>query len=212
MNLPWTEFWGFLNGFSNLKSKEGLDKLEVYLGQKKLHKILELQEKSAIGIISEGVKSNTNYISTSKTQTKLIEALNEFIRTLNELKANLDLKENNLSNKFENYVQVAKAKKTSYIEFDIENSEISENTCKDVLKQYMSSILKACKLCSDSTRCYFDIFKTSRDVFEILHSDDLFIELTYSPKSIANSSSLKSSVLTERRRSNQIIHTKSMKR
>jgi len=220
MKLPWTEFWAFLNGFSNLKSKEGLDKLEVYLGQKKLHKILELQEKSAIGIISEGAQTNKNFFGTAKTKTntQLIEALNEFIRTLNELKANLDLKENMLSSKFESFVEAAKKSNSepmrNQLHIDFVNIEFSENIVKILLKQYMSSILKACKIMTESTKCYFDIFKTSKSVFEILNSNELFVELNSSPKTKINSNLFlsKPSILTDRRISNVLPQKKPMKR
>ena len=108
MQLPWSEFCAFLNGFSNLKTKQGLLKLEVYLEQKKLQSILDFQKRTAHLIKLDQAACFINQFVPKKNHTELVQALDELVAIIDELKNAVDLKENLLSLKYEEFIQKAK--------------------------------------------------------------------------------------------------------
>lgn len=172
-----TEFWAFLNCYSNLRSKEGLTKLEIYLEQKKVQSILDLQKRTAMNIKNE---QNLNLFNPAKRNVELIAKLEELTQIIDELKTALDLKENILSVKYERFIQASKENKGK--------SDIDDDTCinstalRELLQTYMSTIIAACKLNRESTQCYFDIYKNSKTVFDLLCFEDIFANLSFSPQ------------------------------
>ncbi len=190
MKLPWSEFWAFLNGYTDLKTKQGLLKLEIYLEQKKLLSILEFQEKTAKSIkLDHDQQPQLNYFNPSIVNAKntgLIQALDEFCKNIEQLKKTLDLSENVLSFKFEQFAKNLKldmnVNKTKFVHIDTSGTdEINLDELRENLERYMNTVIEVCKINKDSTQCYFDIYKTSKAIFELLHFGDMYKVLTFSP-------------------------------
>jgi len=190
MKLPWSEFWAFLNGFTDLKTKQGLLKLEIYLEQKKFLSILEFQMKTAKSIKLEcDQPPQLNYFNPTIINAKsseLVQILDELCETIGKLKKVLDLNENVLSLKFEQFAKGLKPDKTSnekkFAPVDnISIEEVNLEELKKILQDYMNIVIAVCKINKDSTQCYFDIYKTSKSIFELLHFEDMYRALTFSP-------------------------------
>ena len=143
MHLSLSEFWTFLNGYYNLKTKQGLLKLEIYLEQTKLQHILDFQKRTAHTIKLKAYKQAACFINQfvpKKDNTKLIQALNDLVEIIEELKSSVDLKENLHSLKYEEFIQRAKQQKedkciTSYsaskVSGTIENIEVLKDGSKN---------------------------------------------------------------------------------
>lgn len=220
MKLPWTEFWAFLNGFSNLKSREGLLKLEIYLEQKKIQNSLDFQKKTAVNLKNEQeTQPSRNLFNPVITNKELVEKLEEFIQIVDQLKSTIDLKENILSQKYEQLIRSTKDKRftsTAAATLGISDTNIEPiNTTElqELLERYMNTILQVCRINKDSTQCYFDIYKNSKLVFELLNYEHLHKHLTFSPKNDLkfNSSAVKAPISNEPKRVFQ-IHNKTPKR
>lgn len=177
MNMPWNEYWWFLGSFCDFKKHEGLSKLETYLDQKKLQAIVEQQAQSVQNMLKEKLN---DYL--------IVNKLNEFLNVVDELKKTLDLRENQLSSRYESFLKTMKqtAQQTSLplsiTKKDTPNQDdlTSEKIINDTLTQYMTVIIELSKL-DKTTKCYFNLYKTSKTVLELLSCQKLFEQFYLSP-------------------------------
>ena len=168
LKLPWHEYWGFLNSFSNLKNREGLAKLEVYLEQKKLIGLLDSQKKCAIGIKLEQQSRLSNTFSVVKNNPTYFQKLDVFLELVEAIHRLLDLNDNLLSSKFAAF-------KSGLTELLIDTV-----TLKHTLANYMKVILDLCRLENIPTQIYFNLYKTSKIVLDLLNCDNYFKQ--FSPR------------------------------
>lgn len=178
MNMPWSEYWWFLDSFCDFKKHDGLFKLEVYLEQKKLYNIIELQTHTVANMLKE-----KNIIISEDDQIIIQNKLNEFLELVENLKKELDLKENQLSLKYESFLKTIKGSATTLIQnqdkMDLQleglnNEELNQiNEINKLLKKYMTIIVELSKL-DKTTKCYFNLYKTSKTLLEQLNCQNLF--------------------------------------
>ena len=166
LKLPWHEYWGFLNSFSNLKNQEGLAKLEVYLEQKKLIGLLDSQKKCAISIKLEQQSRLANTFSVVKNSPTFFQKLDVFLELVEAIHRLLDLNDNLLSSKFATF-------KAGITELLIDTFAL-----KRTLANYMNVILDLCRLETIPTQIYFNLYKTSKIVLELLNCSDYYKEFS----------------------------------
>ena len=70
---------------------------------------------------------------------------------------------------------------TPNIDSNLNVEEINMDILKDILTRYMNTVISVCKINKDSTQCFFDIYKTSKTVFELLNFEEIHRHLTFSP-------------------------------
>lgn len=200
MSIPWCEYWGFLDSYCNLKSKEGLDKLEIYLEQKKVQSILEFQIKSSQMIINDQLNNNNNKFALqqqklnlnapneNQDQHQLLTKLDYFIKLVNQLKLNLELKENTLSHKYEKFVKTMLENQSAVLttnnttdQIDLLNDDTqNESLIYENLSRYMSVIVELSRL-DKTSKCYFNLYKTSKTLLDLLNCQKLFDNFYLSP-------------------------------
>jgi hypothetical protein len=173
MNMPWTEYWSFLDSFCDFKKNEGLTKLEVYLEQKKFQNILESQVQSVI-----------NMLKTNRLNEAIVNKLNEFMQVVDDLKRALDLKENQLSYTYEHIFKTAKCLQNFTLPLTFKSNkhedELNENELNFfnvILPHYMTVIIDLSK----TDKCYFNLYKTSKCLLELLNCQKMFEQFYLSP-------------------------------
>lgn len=197
VDAPWHEYWEFLNSYYNLKTPDGLLKLENYLMQKKFEILLNNQIN-----MCNRVKETLNL----NDKSELLNKLNELLNHIDQLKEYLELKPNCLSKKFEQ-TQLIKSKFNDYYNqqkqilietltkttttpttTSIQSSTIKaiaynddyssfieqiENECclknlSNLLNKYLSLINEV--LSADySSITYFYVYKSSKQIIKILN-------------------------------------------
>lgn len=106
MNVPFKEYWGFLDQYVNLRSAEGLEKVEMYLRQKKLWILLDAQIRSAQIFLNDRLNNNS---SCAADLSELVTRLEDFIQVAQCMRDNkIELKENQLSHIFEQFVKATR--------------------------------------------------------------------------------------------------------
>lgn len=190
MNLPFSEYWGFLDHYLNLKSPEGLCSLEIYLRQKKLIGLIDGQLKLAQVILNDRLNNNSGHERDAEdTGKRLAQKLDEFVLlTCNLRDVRLDLKENQLSHRFERFVKAAAdvAKTDLQLLLIGARYEAGNGLSDDDLSiyesvaKYMTAIIELCRLDS-SSKCYFNLYKTSKHILELLNCNHSFEEFYLSP-------------------------------
>ena len=191
MKLPLYEYWGFLDTYCNLKSNEGLIKLEIYLQQKKFQSILELQIKTAINVKNELKNDKLFKYNVNSTGSILSEKINVYFDIVDELKNKLELKENSLSHKFEYFLknirpedidEVKANSEAMQTDYEIDQEEkIDVKSIIRILYRYIECIVDLSKL--ESTRFYFIIYKTCKNLFELIKCDKVYESFQSSPTS-----------------------------
>ncbi|CAF0709539.1 unnamed protein product [Brachionus calyciflorus] len=190
MNLPWCEYWGFLDSYCNLKSQSGLEKLELYLKQKKILTILDSQVDHVQTILNDHLDRSEN-----TEENSLVQFLKQFLIATNQFKLILDLKENLLSIKYEKFfrLMLENEKNLPKIKSDeIMNEEkFNHEQIIDVLNRYMSTIIELSRL-DKTSKCYFNLYKTSKILLDYLGCSKLFENFHMSPlfKKLTNPSSV----------------------
>ena len=196
------EYWSFLDNYYNLKSREGLDKLEAYLKQKKLQSIIDSQTKSAKEVLTERSTNKTNH--ENEDDERILVELSLFLDLVEQIKSNLELKENVLSEKFEKFIStiddfasknVNASLPLSLCSFltdstsidSIENEILDENSRKsneklinELLTKYVKVIIELCRL--DKTgKCHFNLYKPAKTLLSLLNCDKLFANFHLTP-------------------------------
>jgi hypothetical protein len=168
MNVPCCEYWSFLNSYVTLKNKEGLQKLDTYLRQKRIEKLFDTQMKVAINIIKE-----------DRREKLIIRRLEDLLNIIKTLKDHLDIKDNVLSPLFEDFLKKSNQTTTNdYFNCKISNDPpvVDENHFKNVneqLQQYMTIVIELSKL-DKTSMCYFNLYKTSKTVIQLLNCSPSF--------------------------------------
>jgi hypothetical protein len=189
LHLPWSEYWSFLDAYCNFQGKEGLDKLEMYFRQKKFQQILEAQQRSTQSLIGDLTSNNKTHES-----EHLLTKLNSFIHYVDQLKSNLDLKENQLSPKYERFVNFMKDHQNTNLSDLLKSGEdlnansdllndpnvSHHNEINSTLTRYMSAIIELSRI-DKSSKCYFNLYKTSKVLLEMLNCQELFNSFYLSP-------------------------------
>lgn len=210
MNVPFSEYWAFLDKFCDLKSREGLETLEIYLRQKRLFAVLDAQLKTAQTIRHDRLNNNggalSNIFSSSSSNKELILKLDEFIElTGNELIATrLELKDNQLSRRYEQFarltIDTSSAKSNLLGLLDSMRSSLANNSSQltdellanddlitredlciyDALARYMTAIIELSKL-DKTSKCHLGLYKTSKEVLALLNCEKSFDSFYFSP-------------------------------
>lgn len=185
MNLPFNEYWSFLDHFCNLKTPEGLEKLEIYLQQKELNNHIDSQLKLANNILHNYGKPEEN--------KEIIRKLNDFIALVDDLRDNkLFLRENQLSHSYEQFFKLGLnlSNKDHPIKSIIDQPNNSDQetyglTHGDLeiynsLVKYMASIIELSKL-DKSSKCYFNLYKPAKEILYLLNIEKPFDYFYLSP-------------------------------
>lgn len=199
MSLPWHEYWSFLDSYCNLKSPEGFELLEAYLEQKKFQNTLDTQLKSAQIILNDQLNNNDeNKIKNDDTKYQLSLKLDYFVRLVGDMRELLELKENQLSHKYLQFVRLNLDTNADTVELLAKRSQANNNdehtsladapeglTSNDYkiyekLTHFMSVIIEVSRLDSTS-KCYFNLYKTSKDLLRLLRCEKLFDSFYLSP-------------------------------
>jgi hypothetical protein len=194
MKLPWNEHWAFLDSYCNLKTPNGLEMLEIYLEQKKFQEILECQLKSARVFISDFRNNNDDQIENNINKSKevILQKLSQFISKANHLKDILELKDNQLSHRYEQFAKLVLDNKPEILNkldlCDRQDQINATNECLNQtdfiiynsLAQYMTVIIELCKL-DKSSKCYFNLYKKSRELLNLINCEKAFYHFYLSP-------------------------------
>lgn len=177
MNLPWCEYWAFLDSYCNLKSADGQEKLEIYLNQKKVLNIFNSQIDSIQAILNDRVNNN-DLKSENNEENLFVSFLKEFLIIAAQLKLVLDLKENLLSSKFEKFVKIKKfsEKQQNFVG----GKNLDEENIMEMLNQYMSIVIELSRL-DKSSKCYFNLYKSAKDLLNVLNVFKFFENFHMSP-------------------------------
>jgi hypothetical protein len=192
LNLPWSEYWSFLDGYYNLTSQIGLEKLEAYLRQKEFSTILNAQKITADNIINDKLNNNEDKSFKQDWIIDIIYKLNEFKTIVILILKDLEIKENILSSKFEQFIKL-----NINIDKDIfdDREKVSNtyannmdfNHIRRSINKYLEIILEISKI---DNICYFHFYKCSKKIFNIInyHSDysDYFLSLINKAKKNEN--------------------------
>ena len=181
LNLPWGEYWSFLDGYYNLNTQIGLEKLESYLKQKEFQSILNYHETSADNIINDKLNNNEEKNCIAEIGVDIIRKLNELKKIIILIVNGFELKENVLSTKFEQFTKI----KTDLlsIEEPQKSEKLSSNDdFKDLkvsINRYLSIILEISKV---DNICYFYFYKSSKKLFDIINcfniNSDYFLSIS----------------------------------
>ncbi len=190
--MPWSEYWSFLDAYCNLQDREGLDKLEIYFQQKKFQQVLDSQIRATQAHVND---LNGDGGSLNHDVEHLISKLKLFIQYAEQLKGNLDLKENQLSSRYERFAKFMKEnpnknlsdllKTGSSDDSDLLLSDPSglhqaELAINDTLTRYMSVIIELSRI-DKSSRSYFNLYKTSKVLLEMANCQELYDSFYLSP-------------------------------
>lgn len=177
MNLPWCEYWAFLDSYCNLKSPDGQQKLEIYLNQKKVLNIFNSQIDSIQAILNDRVNNN-DLKSENDEENIFVAYLKEFLIIAAQLKSALDLKENLISSKFEKFVKTKKF--CENIQNSAGEKNLEEQKIMEMFNQYMSVVIELSRL-DKSSKCYFNLYKSAKDLLNILNVFKFFENFHMSP-------------------------------
>lgn len=183
-NLPWSEYWAFLDSYCNFQSgSEGLDKLEIYLNQKKVTYELDQQIIYAKVTLDE-----------RKAQEFWQNKLSEFVDIVSQIKKKLELRENTLSPKFERFIRLLtenselmatrEFKGNELISFaDPKEYEFRKQVMeiKDILSQYMTVVTEMAKS-DQSAQVLFRLYRTSKQVVSHLKCGKVYENFYMSPE------------------------------
>ncbi|RNA15256.1 ankyrin repeat and LEM domain-containing 2, partial [Brachionus plicatilis] len=167
MNLPWSEYWAFLDSYCNLKSPDGHEKLEIYLNQKKILNILNSQISSIQTILNDRANNN-NFKSENNEENMFMSYLKQF----------LTIADNFLSLKFEKFLKIRKfceKKSNAILEENFDDKQII-----DSFTQYMSIVIELSRL-DKTSKCYFNLYKSSKDLLNTLNLFKFFENFHMSP-------------------------------
>jgi hypothetical protein len=203
LHLPWAEYWAFLDSYCNFQSHEGLDKLEIYFRQRRSQQVLDAQVSAIQTFRSERTIQVTAFATVeqpSLTTDHLVIKLDAFLKLVEQLRAGLDLRENQLSGKFERFVKFMEENQTTDLssltgfggangETDGPDSDLLSEACfshhselavNDTLRRYMSVIVELSRT-DTSSKCYFGLYKTSKQLLDLLNCQKLFESFYLSP-------------------------------
>ena len=196
LGLPWSEYWSFLDTYCNFQSREGLEKLESYFRQKKLQLLLDTQIRSTQIMLEEKASC-----SPPNQSEHLLSKLNLFLRLVDQLRVNLEFvgHENQLSGKYEGFVKFMLENQTKNLNsllsnntkemhenrpaekvLAAEDAHQSEKEINDTLTRYMSVVIELSRI-DKSSRCYFNLYKTSKLVLDLLNCQKIFDSFYLSP-------------------------------
>ncbi len=198
MNVPFHEHWSFLGDtFLDIKTRDGLEKIEIYLKQKLFQNILESQKKIANEIKNE-IQAKPSLITSN---SKILEELTSFLDIIELLKKKFELKENVLTEKYEIFyrlMQVYSTKsqslrlpikfnsiktKSSSIPKDlIEDNEqdFYEYLINDLLSKYVANVIELSRL--DKTgRSHLNLYKPLKVLLELINAQQIFEHFYLTP-------------------------------
>lgn len=192
MNVPFNEYWSFLDHYCNLKTHEGLEKLEIYLKQKKLINNLETQIKSAQTIKNDRLNNKNG---SSIENAEVIQKLNDFITLCHDLcDKKLFLSDHQLSHRYEHFLKFGQnLPKTNFDPLKlVEDEPIKTEDLEalglnhadleiyDSLARYMACIIDLSKL-DKSSKCYFSLYKSAKQILGLLNTEKPFDHFYLSP-------------------------------
>ena len=203
LKVPWHEYWSFLDSYCNLKSADGLAKLEAYLQQRRVHLALDAQLKSAQAIIALSRRADAH--DTQKQQLDaIVDKLAAFVERVDELKRVLELNEHPgspyvLSKRYETFVSIftfgaphpaatpaaAATLVTQFGQFRNDEQMPSaerwtDKLLGDLLPNYMALVVELANV-DKTSRCYFDLYKTAKSMIVAMRCERLFEAYRLSP-------------------------------
>ena len=180
LDVKWVEYWDFLGCYCNLKTPEGLSKLECYLMQKKVENILREQIKSC-----ESIKTTLNLAESTEFALKL----EQIMQQIKSLREELCLTEYSLSEKFER-TQLIKDKFKEYKEKKIQQlfnnpnllhelnnhveflntiqCELKLDNLNEKIQSYFKEITDTITV-DESAGVYFSLYKSAKLVIQLLN-------------------------------------------
>jgi hypothetical protein len=180
LNVPWSEYWSFLDIYCNLKSDEGLRKIETYLEQKRFQNILSAQVDFAHQYLNTKAYMEPNG---KEGVTSLYDKLQGFMRTVSKLRADFELKENLLSRKYEKFVEMYKSQNDSEnkaVSSSVLNEDESLTTVRNTLQEYLTLIVEIARL-DNTSKAYFNLYKSAKLALKLLNCQEQYEEFFISP-------------------------------
>jgi ankyrin repeat protein len=197
LNVSFHESWTFLDGFYDLKSRQGLEKLEIYLKQKLFMTILESQ----LNTVKE-------MLTIHDEMSEMALELKNFAQIIDLVKKKFALKETYvLSKKFDFFFKLMQShltkstvnsnsvslpisfkalilniKETELDEEEENNEEASfyEYLVNDLLLRYVRNIIDLSRL--DKTgKCHLNLYKPSKSLLELVNCQRLFENIYLTP-------------------------------
>lgn len=180
LNVPWAEYWSFLDIYCNLKSDEGLRKIETYLEQKRFQNIFSAQVDFVTNFLNTKAYMESNG---KEGEPSLYDKLQEFLGTVSKLRAEFDLKENLLSRKYEKFVESCKSQGDSEnkpVSSSILNEDESLTRISDTLREYFGLIVEIARL-DNTSKAYFNLYKSAKLALKLLNCQRQYETLFISP-------------------------------
>lgn len=180
MNLPWYEYWAFLDSYCNLKTSEGVRKLEIYLKQKKFVSILDQQLKSIQIILNDqmNMKADDRTLIISKLYT--LQEIIELVKTSFDVKENSNI----LSRKFERFVNntgnLMPLDETEGFVDDLETIKADDNILNTSIANYMTNIIELSRI-DKSSKCYFNLYKLAKTLLDVVDRQKSYENFYLSP-------------------------------
>ena len=191
MNVPFHEYWSFLDSFLNLKSKEGLEKIDTYLKQKLFQRTIDAQFKAAQEILHD-----------TNNDDEIFCELNNLLETIELIKRKFEFKENFLSQKYDLFSKLMSAltNKQAIVTLPVsftsvwsysttgpkdpseEPQEVSFYEClvNDFLAKYIATIIEVSRL--DKTgRAHLNLYKPAKSLLELVHCQKVFENFYLTP-------------------------------
>jgi hypothetical protein len=194
MNVPFHEYWSFLDNFTDIKTREGLEKIEIYLRQKVFQNIIESQIKIAKEI---KVDMESKSLQQLTSNHEILAELAQFLATIELIKIKFEMKENVLSEKYELFYKLMQVHSIKYpytrlpLKFEMPSSisrdltEENENALfeyliNDLLAKYVAHVIELSRL--DKTgKSHLNLYKPLKVLLELVNCNKVFEHFYLTP-------------------------------